>query len=151
MSQVFTSGGQSIGASASALVLSMNIQDWLALGLTGLISLQSKRLSWVFSNTTVQKHQFFGDQHSLIFMGKIIFSLKHFYCCTIFSCIYVVEEIMISKCFFLTCMWHISEFLANWRSDFSITFEFPYFISVCKWKRGFLTKHSWKQHVLLFV
>ena len=62
MSQFFTSGGQSTGASASALVLPMNIQDWFPLGLTGWISLQSKRLSRVFSNTTVQKHQLFGTQ-----------------------------------------------------------------------------------------
>ena len=65
MSQFFTSGGQSIGASSSALVLPMNIQDWFPLGWTGLISMQSKRLSRVFSNTTVQKHQFFGAQLSL--------------------------------------------------------------------------------------
>ena len=58
MSQLFASGGQIIGASASACVLQMNIQSWFLLGLTGLISLQSKRLSRVFSNTTVQKHQF---------------------------------------------------------------------------------------------
>ena len=63
MSQFFSSGGQSIGASAS--VLPMNIQDWFPLGLTGLISLQSKGLSRVFSNTRVQKHQFFGSQLSL--------------------------------------------------------------------------------------
>ena len=63
ISQVFTSGGQSIGASAS--VLPMTIQDWFPLGWTGLISLQSKGLSRVFSNTTVQKHQFFGTQDSL--------------------------------------------------------------------------------------
>ena len=56
MSQFFTSDGQSIGASASASVLPMNIQDWFPLGLTGLIFLQSKGLSRVFSNTTVQKH-----------------------------------------------------------------------------------------------
>ena len=62
-SQFFASGGQSIGASASALPL--NIQDWFPLGLTGFISLQSKGLSRVFSNTTVQKHQFFGAQLSL--------------------------------------------------------------------------------------
>ena len=60
MSQLFASGGQSIGVSASAPILPMNIQDWFPLGLTGLISLQSKGLSRVFSNTTVQKHQFFG-------------------------------------------------------------------------------------------
>ena len=59
MSQFFASGGQSIGASASASVLPMNIQDWFPLGLTGWISLQSKGLSRVFSNTTVKKHQFF--------------------------------------------------------------------------------------------
>ena len=60
MSQFLASGGQSIGASASASVFTMNIQDWFPLGLTGLISMQSKGLSRVFSNTTVQKHQFFG-------------------------------------------------------------------------------------------
>ena len=65
MSQFFTSGDQSFGASASASILPMNIQDWFPLGLTGWISLQSKGLSRVFSNTTVQKHQFFGAQLSL--------------------------------------------------------------------------------------
>ena len=60
MSQFFTSGDQTIGASASTSVLSMNIQDLFPLGLTGLISLQFKKLSRVFSNNTVQKHQFFG-------------------------------------------------------------------------------------------
>ena len=68
MSQFFASGGQSIGVSASASVLPMNIQDWFPLGWTGLISLQSKGLSrvpWGLSNTTVQKHQFFGAQLSL--------------------------------------------------------------------------------------
>ena len=63
MSQFFASGGQSIRASAS--VLPMNIQDWLLLGLTGLISLQFEGLSRVFSNTTVQNHQFFSAQLSL--------------------------------------------------------------------------------------
>ena len=65
VSQLFTSGGQSIGASASALVPPMNIQDWFPLGLTGWISFQSKGLSRVFSNTTVQKHQFCSTQLSL--------------------------------------------------------------------------------------
>ena len=65
MSQFFTSGGQSIGVSASTSVLPMNTQDRSPLGLTGWISLQSKRLSRVFSNTTVQKHQFFSTQLSL--------------------------------------------------------------------------------------
>ena len=62
ISQFFAFGGQSIGVSASASVLPMNIQDWFSLGLTGLISLQSKGLSRAFSNTTAQKHQFFGAQ-----------------------------------------------------------------------------------------
>ena len=65
MSQFFPSGGQSIGVSASTLVLPMSIRDWFLLGLTGWISLQSKGLSRVFSNTTVQKHQFFSAQLSL--------------------------------------------------------------------------------------
>ena len=64
MSQFFTSGGQSIVVSASASVLPMNIQDWFILGWTGWISMQSKGLSRVFSNTTVQKHQLFGAQLS---------------------------------------------------------------------------------------
>ena len=62
MSQFFTSGGQSIGGLPSASVLPMNIQDWFPLGWTGWTSLQFKGLSRVFSNTTVQKHQFFGAQ-----------------------------------------------------------------------------------------
>ena len=65
MSQFFASGGRGIGVSASASVLPMNIQDWFPLGLTGLISLQPKGLSRVFSNTTAQRHQFFGTQLSL--------------------------------------------------------------------------------------
>ena len=65
MSQLFASGGQSIGVSASTSVLPVNTQDWSPLGWTGWISLQSKGLSRVFSNTTVQKHQFFGAQLSL--------------------------------------------------------------------------------------
>ena len=65
MSQLSASGGQSIGVSASASVLPMHTQNWSPLGWTGWISLQSKGLSRVFSNTTVQKHQFFGSQLSL--------------------------------------------------------------------------------------
>ena len=64
-SRFFTSGGQSIGVSASASIPAVNIQDWFPLGWTGWISLQSMGLSGVFSNTTVQKHQFFGTQLSL--------------------------------------------------------------------------------------
>ena len=79
MSQIFTSGGQSIEVSASASGLPMNIQDWFPLGLTGWISLQSKGLTRIFSNTTVQKHQFFGAQlfivqlsHPYLTTGKTI-------------------------------------------------------------------------------
>ena len=64
-SQCFASSGQSIGVSASTSVLPKNIQHWFLLGWTGLISLQSKGLSRVFSNTTVQNHPFFGAQPSL--------------------------------------------------------------------------------------
>ena len=69
MSQFFASGSQITGVSAS--VLPMNIQDWFPLGWTGWISLQSRGLSTVFSNTTVQKHQFFGTQLSLEFNSHI--------------------------------------------------------------------------------
>ena len=65
MSQLFASGGQSIGVSASTSILPMNTQDWSPLGWTGCISLQSKGLSRVFSNTTLQKHQFLSTQLSL--------------------------------------------------------------------------------------
>ena len=86
MSQHFTRGGQSIGVSALASVLPMNAQDWSPLEWVGLISLQSKRLSRVFSNTTVQNPQFFGTQlssqsNSHIHMwplNKRITQLKHY-------------------------------------------------------------------------
>ena len=65
MSQLLASGGQSIGALASALVFPMNIQSWIPLGMTGLIFLQSKGLSTVFFSTIIWKHQFFGAQLSL--------------------------------------------------------------------------------------
>ena len=65
MSWLFASGGQNTGVSALTSVLPMNTQDWFPLGWTSWISLRSKGLSRVFSNTTVQKHQFFCAQHSL--------------------------------------------------------------------------------------
>ena len=77
MSQFFASGGQSIGVSASTSVLSMNTQDWSPLGWTYWISSQSKGLSRVFSNTTVQKHQFFGAQ--LFFYSPILTSLHDYW------------------------------------------------------------------------
>ena len=72
MSQLFASGGQSIGVSASTSVLSMNTQDWSPSEWTGWISLQSKGLSRVFSNTTVQKHQFFGTQFLLHWYSNVL-------------------------------------------------------------------------------
>ena len=75
-SQFFPSSGQSIGVSVSASVLLMNIQDWYPLGLTGLISLQSTGLSRVFSNTTVQKHQFFSTQ---CFYGPTLTSIHDYW------------------------------------------------------------------------
>ena len=73
MSWFFASGGQTIGASASASVLPMNIQNWFPLGWTGWISLKSKGLSRVFFNTTCQKHQFFGAQLSL-WLNSLIYT-----------------------------------------------------------------------------
>ena len=75
MSWFFPSGGQSIGVSASASVLPVNIQDWFPLGWTSCISLQSKGLSRVFSNTTVQKHQFFDAQ---LFYGPTLTSIPDY-------------------------------------------------------------------------
>ena len=75
MNQFFTSGGQSIGVSASVSVLPMNIQDWSPLGLIGLISLLSKGPSRVFSSPTVQKHQFFGTQ--MCFWSKSHIHTRH--------------------------------------------------------------------------
>ena len=75
-SQFFASGGQNIGVSASASVLPMTIQDWSPLGLTDFISLLSKGLSRVFSNTTVQKHQLFGAQLSLWSNSRIHMSTR---------------------------------------------------------------------------
>ena len=76
-SNLFTTGGQSIAALASASVLPMNIQDWFPFGWTGWISLQPKGLSRVFSNTTVQKHQFFSAQLSFFFFFCSAFFIVH--------------------------------------------------------------------------
>ena len=80
VSQLFASDGHSIGASASASVLLMNTQGWFSLRLTGLISLQSKGLARVFSNTTVQKHQFFSVQPSLWSNSHVYAHFKFWYC-----------------------------------------------------------------------
>ena len=78
MSQFFASGGKRIGVSTLASVLPMNIQDWFPLGWTGWISLQSKEPSRVFSNTTVQKHQFFSAHSPLFLYSLFIVSLCFF-------------------------------------------------------------------------
>ena len=89
VSQLFTSGGQSIGVSASALVLPVNTQDWSPLGWTGWISLQSKGLSRVFSNTAVQKHQFFRAHSFLCSSSCIhIWLLEKAYVCVSCSVMY---------------------------------------------------------------
>ena len=78
LSQLFASGSQSIGVSASTSVLPMNTQDWSPLGCTGWISLQSKGLSRIFSNSTVQKHQFFGAQlYSPTLTSILVYWKKH--------------------------------------------------------------------------
>ena len=109
MSRLFVSGDQTIRASASASVLPMNIQSWFPLGLTGLLSLQSKGLSRVFFSTTIWKHQFFSTQPSLwfnshihtwllekpwLYVGSLFFySLKHTYILLLaLNISYVVQE-----------------------------------------------------------
>ena len=89
ISQFFASGGQSIGVSASVSVLPVNIQDWFPLGWTGWISLQSKGLWRVFSHTTVQKHQFFGNYLYLLFIYRT-------------TCTKVCIPCLYSVCFYIT-------------------------------------------------
>ena len=79
MCQFFASGGQSIGVSASASILPVNIWDWFPLRLTSLISLQSKGLSRVFSNTTAQKHQFFASGGQSIGASYLLYSYVYSY------------------------------------------------------------------------
>ena len=93
VSQLFTSGGQSIGVSASTSVLPMNIQDWFPLGWTGLISLLSKGLWRVFSNTTVQKHQF--SISGLIFIPLVVVAFV-----TVLPC---VVRCLIARSYLILC------------------------------------------------
>ena len=100
VSQFSASGGQSIAVSTSALVLPRNIQDWFPLGWTGWISLQSKGLSIVFSNTTVQKHQFFGAQLCL-------WSKSHIYTWLLEKMYLWLHEPLSAKsylCFLMCCL-----------------------------------------------
>ena len=115
MSQFFASGGQSIGASASASVLPMNIQDGFPLGWTGWISLQSIRLSRVFSNTTVQKHQFFSAQLSLESNSHIhTWYTKYIYVYIYYIYIHIVGSICILNYFgILVKLQILAKFLSN--------------------------------------
>ena len=96
ISQIFASGGQNIGISLS--ILPMNIQDWFPLELTGLISLISKGLSRGFSNTTVEKHQFFGIQPSLR-------SNSHIHTWLLEKTIALTRRTFVSKAISLIIMW----------------------------------------------
>ena len=94
MSGLFTLGAQSIGALASASILLMNMQDWFPWGLTGLISLQSKGLSRVFSSISLQKHQFFSIQPSLWPSSHIhIMTTRKTTCCALLSCSVVSDSL----------------------------------------------------------
>ena len=103
MSQFFASGGQSIGLSVSTSGIPMNIQDWFPLGLTALISLQSKGLSKVFSNTTVQKHQFFKCSaffmvqlsHPYMTAGKTMGFIIQTFVCRVISLLFNVLFVII--------------------------------------------------------
>ena len=109
MSQLFTYGGQSIGVSASASVLPMSTQDWSPLGWTGWISLQSKGLSTVFSNTIVQKHQFSGKHYLLLkshITSDIGFMLLSIFFFPMFFPYVFIWNIPDYRVFFLECPVH---------------------------------------------
>ena len=111
VSQLFARGGQSIGVSVSASVLPMNTQDWSHLGWTGWISLQSKGLSRVFSNTTVQKYQFFGAQLSSQ-------SNSHIHTWLLEKCLYICE------CF-LYCFGHVKNYVND------ILLNLTFYLAIC--------------------
>ena len=120
VSQFFPSGGQSIGASTSASVPPTNIQDWFPLGLTGLISLQSKGLSGVFSSTTVWMHQFFGAQFS-------VWSNFHIHTLTAEKAIPLTgHPLSVKSCLcFLICCLGLSQLF------FQASFNFMASVSIC--------------------
>ena len=131
---------QSIGASASASVLPMNIQDWFPLGLTGLSSLQSRRLSRVFSNITVQKHQFFSAQSSLwsnshMTTGKTIALTTHTFVGKVMSLLFnMLSRLLIaflprSKCLFHGYS-HYPRWIWNSREKKSVTAS-TFYPSIC--------------------
>ena len=126
MNQFFTSGGQSTGVSASASVLPMNIQGWFPLGWTGWISLQSKGLSRVFSNTIVQKHQFFGTQLSLWSNSHI--QLSHPYMST-GKTVALTRRIFVGK---------VMSLLFNVLSRLVITYPWNAYVGSCKDFRSYV-------------
>jgi len=120
MSQVFTWGGQSTGVSALASVLPMNTQDWFPLEWTGWISLQSKGLSRVFSNTTVQKHQFFKQYHfkmHSIFMSVKISVFANFIDLVSFSAYPLLMNIQIWHHYF--CLFELTHSITIYYFTFS--------------------------------
>ena len=124
ISWLFASDGQNIGASTSTSVLPMNIKSWFPLGLTSLISLQSKGLSRVFSNITVQKYQFFGTQPSLLSNSHIYTWLlkKHSFDRWTF-----VSKVMCLL--FNTLSRFLIAFL--WRSKLKVSFNFMTAVTIC--------------------
>ena len=125
VSLFFASGGQSIEVSASAWVLAVNTQDWSPLGRTGWISLQSKRISRVFSNTTVQKHQFFGAQLALIDNAKL---LK---LCLFLNIIKMVLYSMLLCVWLLFFQCNVCEIHPGCCLQEKLSFLFPRFAIVC--------------------
>ena len=121
MSQFFASGGQNIGVSASASALPIYIQNWFPSGWTGLI-LQSKGLSRVFSNTTVQKHHYFGTQfshiptHSSMTTGKTIFLIRQTFVGKVMSLLFnklsrlVITFLPRNKRLLISCIHHLQRF-----------------------------------------
>ena len=154
MSQVFLSGGQNIGVSASISVLPMNIQDWLPLGWTSWISLQSKGLLRDFSNTTIQKHQFFGAQLSLqkkklshpymttgktialtrwTYVGKLLLFNMLFNIlkiCYLICCLIVITFLPRSKCLLIS--WQQSPAAVILEPPKKSLSLFPLFASICQ-------------------
>ena len=147
MSWLFASGGQNIGASVSTSVLKMNIQDCFPLGLTGWISLQSKGLSRVFSNTTVQKHQFISAHsaffivqlsHSYMTTGKTIALTRRTFVDKVMSLLFnmlsrlVIAFLPRSKCLdFMASVTICSDFGAPKKQ--SLTISFPHLFAMKCW------------------
>ena len=144
MSQFFISGSQSVEVSASASILAMTILDWFPLGLTHLITLQTKGLSRVFSNTTVQKHQFFD---SFLYTPTLI-SIHDYWKIHRFDLLAVMSLLFntLSR-FVITFLWRSKHLLISWlQSSSSVILEPPKIVSHCfhcfpiylQWRDGHL-------------